>query len=614
MRGTGRASRGRVSGGWAVGLIVLLLAGWTSAAVINDVTVTVLPRPTTFGSGETYHGYMEYRVALTNRSPGGEKRVTLRLPAESWAGGRDEHLRQVSREVTLAPGASATVSLLQPPITMRGDALEVNVDGQVQQVALALTGHASDFASHGTVPLAMLASQAIDNTLRTELLNEMAARGAGGPATIHQAVSPIDQWSSDWLNYTRYDGVVLDAKDLEAAPIDVVDALRRYTSAGGTLLVVGGAWQPPADWRPRSDAQPGITVDHCGFGVVLNPDTSRPGLLPFKAVLDQVDRTAMPFRNNYSVEDANSHFPVVEDLQVPVKGLLVLMIGFAVVIGPVNLWVLGRYKRRMWLLWTVPAFSLLTCLAVWIYATAAEGWSGHERTRTLTLLDQDNLTATTLGWAAFYAPITPGGGLRYEMNSELTPQIGRYASYYYYGSRSGGRARTLDLSEGQHLASGWIVARVPVHLQIRKTATTVRQRLNFRETGGRIEVVNGLGAPIKWLRFADDRGRLHSAGAIPVGQSATMVADSQTVSENADALRQVYPMDWVGGGGMIDRIIGMPEAFLVPGSYIAVLESDPFLESGLDKAGERRSEAAVIGYASVNAAGPGAPPAGEAQP
>ena len=55
---------------------------------------------------------------------------------------------------------------------------------------------------------------------------------------------------------------------------------------------------------------------------------------------------------------------LVAEATVPVRGLFVLVCVFGIGIGPANLWLLSRYKRRIWLWWNVPVLSLLTCLAV----------------------------------------------------------------------------------------------------------------------------------------------------------------------------------------------------------------------------------------------------------
>ena len=73
---------------------------------------------------------------------------------------------------------------------------------------------------------------------------------------------------------------------------------------------------------------------------------------------------------------------------MPVKGLFVLVLLFTIGIGPVNIWVLSRYRKRIWLWWNVPAVSLLTCLAVFCYALLAEGWTPRGKIASLTVLDE----------------------------------------------------------------------------------------------------------------------------------------------------------------------------------------------------------------------------------
>src|SRR5205085_10307058 len=139
-----------------------------------------------------------------------------------------------------------------------------------------------------------------------------------------------------------------------------------------------------------------------------------------------------------------------------------LMLGFAVPIGPVNMIVLARKNRRLWLLWTVPAISLVTCLAVFGYMLAAEGWQGHRRVAALTRPDGPSHRATTLAWAGFYSPLTPGDGLHFSQDTEVAPQS---ATEFRYGRR-GGNAHTLDWGQDQHLARGWVQPRVPAHFML----------------------------------------------------------------------------------------------------------------------------------------------------
>ncbi len=208
----------------------------------------------------------------------------------------------------------------------------------------------------------------------------------------------------------------------------------------------------------------------------------------------------------------------------------------------------------------------------------------------MTVLDQRNLTAATIGWTAFYSPLTPGDGLRYDAQTELTPQIGRS------GYRDGGRARTVDWTDGQHLASGWVAARVPAHFMYRSVQSTVRERMQFRaEADGTWQAVNGLGADIAELIFAAPDGRVYRATGLAAGAEATLAPRAGASADPGEAprpLREIYRDDWLRG---IDELSRRPERYLAPGRYVAVLDdAAPFVTSGLPSA-EREARSVVVG-------------------
>src|SRR5207247_11070803 len=99
----------------------------------------------------------------------------------------------------------------------------------------------------------------------------------------------------------------------------------------------------------------------------------------------------------FEFSTANKNFPVMENVSIPVRGLLLIMLVFVILIGPVNLIVLSKKKKKMWLLWTVPAISLLTCLAVSAYTVFSEGWGGRARYLSFTILDERSHRASTIG-------------------------------------------------------------------------------------------------------------------------------------------------------------------------------------------------------------------------
>lgn len=553
----------------ALRVISFLVVIWMCCTVSNafaqqdfdDITVT----PELDLSGNSFHGYAEYRIAVSNRSLDKAHRVTLILPRMSFrmSGNR---IQEITRSVVVGPSATVRVSLLQPPVMLHGSTLGVAIDGKVQKevVSLRIDQHGRDESgmmhvsgSISTPPgppvhtrgrtkssytsLRILVSRNVETTDLHTYANRLLApvgssslspssggflpSSGGGSTAFYQIIDlglPVSGWSTSWLGFSRYDGVVATGDDIRQMPPDVQSALWHYVECGGALFVLGGR-ELPESWGLRESLKSELSTDSAriaaydvGFGqCIVNPERDTAGLdqNQWGWVMESWLKTAAPWQWEGSVEDANDIFPLVSNVGVPVRGLFLVMLLFAVAIGPANLLVLSRKKRRIWMLWTTPVISVITCLAVFAYATFAEGWQRHVRTEGLTILDERAHRATTIGWTAFYSALTPGDGLHFGYETELTPQISKGMS----------TVRTVDWTHDQHLASGWVTARVPSHFMVRKSEMR-RERVTVRrETGTRLRVVNGLGVDIGLFWLADREGTIHSAENISAGAEAELV-------------------------------------------------------------------------------------------
>jgi hypothetical protein len=221
----------------------------------------------------------------------------------------------------------------------------------------------------------------------------------------------------------------------------------------------------------------------------------------------------------------------VQGIGVPVLGFFVILLLFSALIGPVTLFVLGRFKRRIWLIWVVPVIALTGSLVVFLYGFLAEGVSARIGVRALTVLDERHHRASTLGVLAIYSPITPPGGIQLDYDTEPTffetageyDPYGRYGPYGPYGRRyyarraSQPRQTMVDWSEKQHLVSGWVVPRVTEYATVRRCEVR-RERLELRRDGGRLFAANGLGCGVRKLLLCDHDGRWWSADSLPAGQ------------------------------------------------------------------------------------------------
>ena len=350
-------------------------------------------------------------------------------------------MRALRRTVEVPPASTVTVPLLQPAVPMWAYQLRVRIDGRMQQAGIGLPGvqHGMNYYYGGGYGGASQPVVLAGREISSDVIDEMNGAfervvfssggryyGRTGSPIVTRSDRPASEWSDNWLAYTRWDAVMLTPTDWKAMSPPTREALLSYRRAGGHLTFVGGV--PPVVQ----------TAEH-GFGgtdnlVVpahdnrrsdsdaLRDDMTRWDDARWRNLYNAWQVTTQPW-HGYTPQQANDTLPVIDELGIPARGMLLLMFLFAVTVGPVNLFVLKRLDRRVWLLWTAPLLALLFSAAVFGYAIIAEGWHARGQDVQLTLLDQRDRLATTLAWTGYYAPLTPSGGLTFDPETEVTPLL-----------------------------------------------------------------------------------------------------------------------------------------------------------------------------------------------
>ena len=95
----------------------------------------------------------------------------------------------------------------------------------------------------------------------------------------------------------------------------------------------------------------------------------------------------------------------------PVTEFEILITVFVLVIGPLNYWILKRYKRLHLMVLTVPLAAALTTLALFGYAVVADGFATRVRAQSFTTLDQRSGEAACWSRLSYYSGLAPGKGL-----------------------------------------------------------------------------------------------------------------------------------------------------------------------------------------------------------
>ena len=493
--------------------------------------------------------------------------------------------------VTNSVNRTFSLSTLQvplPPVTNAITTVRLNVDasasgGQVSVDAVELSdGSISSFAADGRA----------SSTWATRMSHSPASTTYQGPTVLRSELEAAG-WSESWLAFTAFDLVVLSRGDLAAMNAAQQNALRSYVEAGGGLAIVD-AQELPKTWAggavKDSRQSDGVYLQRyqIGFGeCVLTSAASitENTRAPLNALRELAKLSGQPWQAMPTDGNANGEFPVVDDARIPVRGIVFIMLAFILVVGPLNIFFCARANNRIAMLWTIPLISFFTCAIVFGYSLLSEGITPTTRTEAVTILDQVSHRATTLARQAFYTPLTPGDGLRYSHDTEVTPlvQVNRY---------DGGNTRELELSQSQHLVRGWITARVPAHFALRKSETR-RERLQVqRLPDGRVTVLNGFGADVQTLWLRDEKGRLFKGEGLKAGLNMPLRDEKAEPFNPSRTMAALYQGSWVLAH---DAVMAGPAGQLRPNSYLAVMAEAPFIETGLANPGKARARQTIIG-------------------
>ncbi len=228
--------------------LLIFITPWIRAQAqtqtYGDILVEVERRHTQ-GVGT---GYGEYRALVSNSSTTHSHHVAVVLIFSYFGPGR---VKQLKREIELAPKSSATVSMFIPLLEYP-NTTEVVIDGQRQQEQLQVASKEGTVDT-GDRAFGLLLSPQIfkSGALRNSNFEDGFKNPSGEKVVATQAQElPVTEWSTNWLSFARYDGIVISGEELNAAAEGIRTAMLRYVERGGALLVTGN-WQVPPQWQAR---------------------------------------------------------------------------------------------------------------------------------------------------------------------------------------------------------------------------------------------------------------------------------------------------------------------------------------------------------------------------
>ena len=403
------------------------------------------------------------------------------------------------------------------------------------------------------------------------------------PAPPLDYILPPARLPENWLGYTSLRAVMIAPPEWGELSEAQKSALLTWAACGGDLFFVDGpieALFPPGQ---APSASPGSTRAYF-FG--------RIHLMSADAIT--AEGLAATMSRTRTLQDANFSLPAsgvghwvsmgARGFRLPIPGVggvparayLLILIVFAVIIGPINYWLLHRARRQVLFVLTTPLISLIFIALLGGYVLAGEGLSVRGRAVTFTMIDQARKQAVSRASMTLYAAgLTPRGGLRFG-REEAVFALGRDGE----GTREG---LTLNLTDEQRFASGAIHARTPNNLET-IAFRSARERLEFNRDGNAIQVVNGLGARLEALVYRDGAQVYSLSKPLAAGERAVLrpgAADTVRIVQQGNLLSARF-----------EHLLQRQPA----GSYFAALDRSPFWNPGLEDIDERDSYHVVFGW------------------
>jgi hypothetical protein len=305
---------------------------------------------------------------------------------------------------------------------------------------------------------------------------------------------------------------------------DIIERLR----ADGNFVVVSEQFETGFERRSgrrRVDSKQWFVQQPLGLGVVrafrgknemglipqtaaLNPNAvvnQGPDSLP--SALNAGLRTMRSWKSRHGIapDQANVEFA---NLLVPGVGLApvtefrVLITVFVLVIGPLNYWLLKRFRRLHLLVLTVPLAAAVTSAALFGYAITSDGFRTTVRAHSLTRLDQTTGEAACWSRLSYYSGMAPGGGLTMPADLVVYPIIPGWVGDWHVAPN-----RDIKWNDDQYkLTRGWLSSRTPTQMLTVRSRKTPH-RIELLSSGkDKLRATNQLGTPINFLLAIGDGG------------------------------------------------------------------------------------------------------------
>jgi hypothetical protein len=533
------------------------------------------------GAQETLF-YLPVRVTVVNPSPQ-EGSVTISAESGDGSYGGQGSEMSSSFDLTIPAEGTSVHDLLIPCTTL----LNYSYGGR-QTVSIRLSGsYGGAFGNLQTnyspdQPAVLLSEPLFTpnaSLLDAEMRSGSHRHSGYGSDTFAGKFDPR-ALPEDWRAYSGYDGIALTDTDWGNATPGARNAMLRWNRLGGELVIY--TLSPSTDLASLgiADEGKGIRSADRSFGRVSLTTIGSDLKLDAPATVQRFHRDSrLPAVNAAVRNDFGSGWSLKAAFgeQRYNYGLFILiLIGFGILVGPVNLFVFAKSGRRHRLFITTPLIALGTSVLLVALIILIDGFGGRGMRTVLMEVrpDDGENSAYVMQEQVSRTGVLLGGGFSVSEPAAITPvplDVSQW-SRLTQDNGGGGMRYESNLRDGKLAVDGdWFQSRSEQGQLIRAIVPT-RGRIEARNASGTPSFMSTFEFAISTLYFLDASGGVWKAENITPGKAFTC-----TASSDAD-LKAFAHEAWSQLSERSRRVLDARQANSLhnrPGHFIAVTEEAP---------------------------------------
>jgi hypothetical protein len=374
---------------------------------------------------------------------------------------------------------------------------------------------------------AVLLSEALFTPNASVLDSAVAGKFSGSRGGSSEFAGKFDpkQLPDDWLAFSGYDSVIMTDGDWTNIPPGARNAILSWVRLGGQLVV----------YATSSTTASALGLpEQAGYGSIVIRNVASDLKLDAPSVVDLVsDNPTKPRQLSNQ-----GHFTGVWPLQqlfgeqtFRYALFVIVLIIFAILVGPVNLFVFAKSGQRHKLFITTPIISLGASLILIVLIISQDGFGGNGMRRILMEVRPDGgVNAAHLHQEQFCRTgVLTGSDFTISPPALFQPVAIASSRWARFTSGSGAKGNfNLQPSEGKLQASGdWFQSRSE-HGHVLSAVISTRGRIEKTDTPG--SYLSTFEFPIDTLLYQDEARQWHRADGITAGKRFTLAPVDATMA------------------------------------------------------------------------------------